>query len=297
MMRRTIVRILIFLLGSLVLAIVLYVLAALMFSTDLEKRLKFENDNYQETFAHIEDHIEMLEDAIAGLQYKDNDIYQQVFHANAPQVDPMGSLDVFFASDTIPDSKLSEYTDSKAEALLARTTAVDAAFGRILRTVSSEKYAYPPMRLPLENISYPQVGASLGQKINPFYKAYVFHSGIDFIVGRGTEVYAVADGVVGEGTTVSKTRGKVVEIVHRSGYSTEYHHLDDVFVRKGQNVRRGQKIGTVGMTGKSYAPHLHYEVRHEGTPLDPVNYIFASLTPDVYANMLFMAANTKQSMD
>ena len=295
--KKIIIRTLSFLLGTLAFTIVLYFVCSLFISTDLEKRLRAENRMYEEAFSHLWDHSEMLQDAIAGLQYKDNDIYGLVFHANAPQVDPMGSLDVYYASDTIPESRLASYTDSKADALLERTVAVDAAFGRILRTVASENYAYPPMRIPLDSVSYPQVGASMGQKINPFYKAFVFHSGIDFVVSRGTPVYATADGVVGEGTGHFRTLGNLVEIKHKSGYTTHYCHLDDMYVKRGQKVSRGQKIGTVGMTGKAYAPHLHYEVLKDGAHLDPVNYIFASVTPGEYANMLFMAVNTKQSMD
>ena len=88
-----------------------------------------------------------------------------------------------------------------------------------------------------------------------------------------------------------------MEIKHAGGYTTHYAHLDNVYVLKGQKVRRGQKIGTVGMTGKSYAPHLHFEVLRDGVHMDPVNYIFASVGPDEYANMLYMSVNTMQSMD
>ncbi len=68
-------------------------------------------------------------------------------------------------------------------------------------------------------------------------------------------------------------------------------------VKQGQNVRRGERIGAVGMTGSSFAPHLHYEVLYGGTPLDPINYIFGSVTPEEYTNMLYVAAATQQSMD
>ena len=122
--KKIIIRTLSFLLGTLAFTIVLYFVCSLFISTDLEKRLRAENRMYEEAFSHLWDHSEMLQDAIAGLQYKDNDIYGLVFHANAPQVDPMGSLDVYYASDTIPESRLASYTDSKADALLERTVAV-----------------------------------------------------------------------------------------------------------------------------------------------------------------------------
>ena len=111
--KKIIIRTLSFLLGTLAFTIVLYFVCSLFISTDLEKRLRAENRMYEEAFSHLWDHSEMLQDAIAGLQYKDNDIYGLVFHANAPQVDPMGSLDVYYASDTIPESRLASYTDSK----------------------------------------------------------------------------------------------------------------------------------------------------------------------------------------
>ena len=68
-------------------------------------------------------------------------------------------------------------------------------------------------------------------------------------------------------------------------------------MRAGQTVKAGQQIGTVGMSGRSFAPHLHYELRLDGRTLDPVNYFFGSVGPAEYANMLYMSANTQQSMD
>ena len=66
---------------------------------------------------------------------------------------------------------------------------------------------------------------------------------------------------------------------------------------QGQSVRKGARIACAGMSGNSYAPHLHYEVRRDSTVLDPLNYIFASVTPEEYTNMEYMARHTRQSMD
>ena len=152
------------------------------------------------------------------------------------------------------------------------------------------------MRLPLDGITYSQVGASTGMKMDPFYKAYVYHEGLDLIVTRGTPVKATAAGTVQKVQT-SKKLGKTVEVLHDGGYVTIYAHLESVQVRAGQKLQAGQKLGTVGMSGKAFAPHLHYEVRRDGEFLNPVNCIFASVTPDEYTNMLYMSVNTKQSMD
>lgn len=286
-----------YVLGTMALAIVVYLVFALVFNTDAERRLHRENRMYEKNWELLMQREQMLSGTIDGLQYKDAEIYDQVFHAVPPEVDPMSSLDMFYASDTIPAEKLSSYTRDKADSLLAKAARVDAAFGRILRTVAVEEFPLPPMQLPVEGLTYPQVGASIGQKINPFYKAYVFHGGLDIIMTRGTPVYATADGVVAPGTGTFRTLGNLVVIDHGNGYTTMYAHLDDVCVLRGEKVRRGQRIGSVGMTGSSYAPHLHYEVYKNGDQLDPMGFVFASVSPDEYANMLYMAANTMQSMD
>ena len=95
----------------------------------------------------------------------------------------------------------------------------------------------------------------------------------------------------------SKKSGSTVEITHEGGYVSVYAHLESRSVRRGQRVEAGQQIGTVGMSGRSFAPHLHYELHLNGRTLDPVNYFFGSVTPAEYANMLYMSVNTEQSMD
>lgn len=286
-----------YVLATLVLSVLAYGVFALVFSTDTERRLRMENKMLEKVLSDVSPREERLEDAITFLQHKDNDIYESVFHSDAPGMDPMAGLAVTFASDTIPVGKLAGYTAGKADALLSRVSGIEEAFRRAMIAVRDSADVLPPMLLPVKNLTYPQVGASKGQKINPFYKTYVFHSGLDLMVPRGADVFATADGVVSSTSSRSKSEGKVVEIRHNGGYVTRYTHLESVKVSAGQKVVAGQKIGTVGMTGNSISPHLHYEVHRDGVALDPAGYIFASVSPDDYVNMLFMAANTMQSMD
>ena len=118
----------------------------------------------------------------------------------------------------------------------------------------------PPMTNPLAGFSYARTGASVGDRINPFYKVKVFHGGLDLISQQGESVVAAADGVVKEVTHSTKGLGNVVTIDHGNGYLTRYAHLENTRVTKGQKLARGQNIGQVGMSGNSFAPHLHYEV-------------------------------------
>lgn len=274
-----------------------YGLIALFFNTRTERALKAETSRLDSLYRAVKPEEEQLGDVITGLQLKDAYIYEQMFHSEAPNVDPVGNLNQFFGSDTIPDVKLISYTTRKADELDARVCKVDSAFAVIASIVSAKGFVMPPMALPLKDISYTQVGATIGNKIQPFTKTMMEHSGLDIVAPRGEAIFAPADGVVSAASRSSKGQGNIVEISHPGGYLTRYEHLSDIYVRKGEHVQKGRRIASVGMSGSSFAPHLHYEILRDTLFLDPVNFIFASVTPDEYANMLFMAANTRQSMD
>ena len=88
-----------------------------------------------------------------------------------------------------------------------------------------------------------------------------------------------------------------IEIKHKNGYVTKYKHLGDILVRKGQKVKQGAVIGRVGVTGMSFAPHLHYEVWLNDQMMDPMNYYFGTVTPQMFMDMAVIVANTGQSLD
>ena len=282
---------------SLSLFIVIYLILSLVLSTDTEKRLRRENRQLEKVFAGIPEKQELLSESIEVLNWKDGRIYEEVFHTKAPAVDPVGQLEFLFGADTIPDGKIVTYTTRKADALMKTAVEVDAAFEKIYRTLGEKGFEMPPMSIPVKDVSYPQISASTGLRMNPFYKTEVVHHGLDIIVPQGSPVYAPADGVVENVVRSSKGEGNVITLYHAGGYTTRYLHLDEIFVEKGQRVKRGRKMATVGMSGGAYAPHLHYEVKLNGSFRNPVNYLFGSVDPDEYANFLFMSINTWQSMD
>ncbi|MDO9210121.1 MAG: M23 family metallopeptidase, partial [Deltaproteobacteria bacterium] len=98
------------------------------------------------------------------------------------------------------------------------------------------------------------------------------HRGMDISAPSGTMVVAPADGVVNFAGRESEY-GRLICLDHGHGYSTMFGHLKDLLVKTGDKVRKGQTIGTVGMSGNSTGPHLHYEVRIHGNPVNPVRYL------------------------
>lgn len=282
---------------SFALAVLYFVLFTLLVDTDFQKRIARENDFYEQLYPRMEYRQKLISDVILSLQQKDNDTYRNIFGADAPEMDPEQNLGMFTSSDTIPDSGYLRYTSRKSDALLKKAGAIESNFKEILRVCSFGPDSLPPLSLPLENVSYTQIGASVGTRVNPFYKVGVWHGGLDIIASQGEPVLSSGDGVVSAVTLSKKGLGNVVEITHPAGYVTRYCHLADVAVKRGQKVLRAQTIGTVGISGTLFAPHLHYEVLFRGKQCDPVNFFFASVDPDEYTNMVFMSGSTALSLD
>ncbi|MBM3221388.1 MAG: M23 family metallopeptidase [Candidatus Rokubacteria bacterium] len=121
-----------------------------------------------------------------------------------------------------------------------------------------------PQRLPLRS----GINSGYGPRLSPWTGRPEFHAGIDLAAGPGTPVQATQGGVVRfAGTAVGY--GESVVIDHGAGIESRYGHLQKVAVSRGQRVERGQLIGLSGNTGRSTAPHLHYEVLVDGRPIDP----------------------------
>jgi murein DD-endopeptidase MepM/ murein hydrolase activator NlpD len=119
------------------------------------------------------------------------------------------------------------------------------------------------------------VSSGYGLRSDPFTGGSAAHEGIDISTSRGEPVLATADGTVLVSGWAGEY-GRAIEIVHNDRYITLYGHLQETLVEEGQVVRRGDRVGLVGSTGRSTAPHLHYEVRVDGRTVNPLEYILES---------------------
>ena len=290
-------RILVFFVATASMAVLYYLVFALFFSTEQQQRLRDENRMYEKEYPELQRKEQLISDVIKGLRLKDDRIYEEIFSMSAPDLEPLSSVDFLKGMDSIPDTDIVIYAEKKLDKAVAAADVVEANFARIMQAVTDSGFVMPPMTNPLENFSFAQTGASVGEKINPFYKVPIMHNGLDMIAPSGAPVYAAADGTVRNVIRSRKGLGNVVEIDHGNGYVTRYAHLADVEVRKGRELKKGSRIGYVGVSGNSFAPHLHYEVMRDTLVLDPVNHLFASVGPDDYMNMLIMALSTGQSLD
>jgi murein DD-endopeptidase MepM/ murein hydrolase activator NlpD len=156
------------------------------------------------------------------------------------------------------------------ERLESEATSQEESLSELVKLLQSKKemLVHTPSIWPVHG----WVTSGFGFRTNPFTGLNQMHEGLDISNRIGTPVTATADGIVSD-TGKDFSHGNVVVISHGFGMTSRYFHLNKVFVRAGQKVKRGDKIAEVGTTGRSTGPHLHYEVRVNGIPVNPVRYI------------------------
>ena len=133
----------------------------------------------------------------------------------------------------------------------------------------------PPSLAGTGSVGWPVSGtitSPFGMRFDPVQHRYQLHSGLDIAAPQGTTISAAADGRVIYASWYGGY-GNAIIIDHGGGISTLYAHCSQIFVGVGQDVQRGQAIGAVGMTGDATGPHVHFEVRRDGKPVDPLGYL------------------------
>lgn len=277
--------------------ILYYVLFALFFDTAEEKHLIEEISQYESEISDIHRQSNLISDVIEGLHHRDNAIYEELFQTSPPGMEYGYEQSLGDQYRGVEEDVLVDMVDENLDMLIPRIETIEDNFRQIIERLNDSTLVMPPMHSPLGDFSYAQIGASVGNKINPFYKVPVAHNGLDIIAHSGEPVYVVSDGVVME---VKKSRtglGNQVAVDHGNGYVTRYAHLSDISVKKGRKVTKGTILGYVGISGNSYAPHLHYEVHRDTLVLDPVNHLFGSFGFGDFIKMKTMSVNTQQSLD
>ena len=161
---------------------------------------------------------------------------------------------------------------------------------------SQDRIDHIPAIQPVAENKLRAMASGYAYRTDPIYGTQKLHEGMDFSAPIGTEVYATGNGTVVKADW-DGSYGNLITIDHSYNYTTRYAHLSEILVKNGQRVKRGDLIGRIGNTGKSTGPHLHYEVRLNGAPQNPVNYYFLDLTPEQYEAMIHQAENAGHVMD
>ena len=289
--RRTVVKVFTFFTASLAFTVVYYVIYIQFFSTPKERILTREIDQMTENYSGLTEKLQLIEDVLADIQQRDSNIYRTIFESEpVPQTvlrAGFGGINRYEALEGYSNSELMLATTRRSEILLNQLRVQKKTMNEMLEKANerSEQLQFLPSIQPIENDDLTRTAAGFGMRMHPFYRIKSQHDGMDFAAPIGTSVRATGNGQVVEAQSLAGAQGVKVVIDHGYGFKTVYAHLDKFSVKKGQNVTRGDIIGTVGTTGLSTAPHLHYEVHKNGKPVDPINYFFSELTPASFARI------------
>lgn len=293
--------------GYLVFGVVFF--AALLFlqnliiETPLEKQLRAENKALTEHKVILSSMLSESNRQLKDLKQQDLSLYQKLFETQSPQA----THQVFPEREEILVSDANEFNESVTQLGDRFSELIQAArngnqfFGlnaRVDRTDIPELTATPSIA-PIPSFELEKLVSGFGVRINPFHKGKYQHDGVDIAAPRGTNVVATAPGkvLITKKSELVAGYGNYLEIDHGNGYITRYSHLEDIAVRTGQKIEKGQPIATIGSTGGSIAPHLHYEVIKNGVSLDPIKFFMEGISSEEYEQLVGLSKKQNQSLD
>ena len=273
------------------------------FDSPKEKMLNREIENMVFQYNQIKDKLNQISLVMADLQNRDDNIYRVIFEAepipNSIRKAGYGGVNRYEALKGYNNSDLIINTTKKLDQISKQLYIQSKSFDEIIELAKhkSEMLAAIPAIQPVSNKNLSRMASGFGPRIDPIYKTKKFHAGMDFSAKTGTPIYATGNGKIIRVRKSRKGYGNHVKIDHGYGYVTLYAHMQKYIVKKGQKVKRGEVIGYVGNTGKSVAPHLHYEVHKNGKKVNPVNFFYNDLTSEEYEKMIILSSQNNQSFD
>jgi murein DD-endopeptidase MepM/ murein hydrolase activator NlpD len=290
-LRYYLIRALIILPISLMAALGYYMLytEGLKLKTPRTVRLEREYNNAKSNLELLNRQIAQSGKKLEDLQVRDNSIYRNIF--GMEQIPPEVRNAGFGGTNRYP---YLEYSDNSG---LLMTTALN--FDKLMKKAYIQSKSFDdvervagqvgevaksiPSILPIpEDTKNFRWSGAFGYRKDPVYGDIRMHEGIDLTGAANSPVYATGDGKIEAIRYEYNGYGRYILVDHGFGYKTRYAHLNDALVYEGQLVKRGERIGLLGSTGKSTGAHVHYEVIYMGRPVNPYNYFNNNIASDDY---------------
>ena len=273
-----------------------------LYDSPLEALLKKENKLLLTQYDILRMELNQANNVLEDLIQRDENLYRAVFNADSI---PMSIRKSGFGGSNryehlrgLSNSELIVETTQKMDILKKQLYIQSNSLEELIgmgKDLENKIRCLPAIQ-PISNKDLRRTPSGYGRRTDPIYGDIRFHSGMDFPAERGTEIYATGDGIV-RYVAWKQGYGNCIIIDHGYDYETLYGHIDKYKVRAGQHVKRGEVIATVGNTGKSIAPHVHYEVFYKGKHVNPDKYFFQDLTPEDYDRMIQIANNQGRVLD
>jgi len=268
---------------AVVLGAFLFLSADLLSSYLYEKRLSEFKSNYTHVANNLKillNRLEQIDEQMNKIEDKDKAVRT---YAGMPEIDK--DIRKLGIGGRSLESK--RFSDNLAPAINKELAILEMDVEKISREVNLELTSYGSIydkvqediqrivRIPsIRPVEGGYLNSTYGYRVDPIDDVRRFHQGQDITVKTGTPIYAPADGIV-KRAYYAGGFGNHIKIDHGSGYTTLFAHLSKLKAKYGQKVKRGDIIGLTGNTGRSTAPHLHYEIHYYGTPKNPLDYFFS----------------------
>ncbi len=294
-----------FTLGSIISGLIglILLLNTNLLNTPRELSLQRESKNYELRFELLNKKMEQMEYVLGNIEDRDNNIYRLYFEANPIPEEQrkagFGGVNRYKSLEGFNNSEMIISTTERMDIIQKQMVIQSKSLDEITKLAEEKEklLAAIPAIQPVNNEELTRMASGFGWRSDPFTKARKMHRGMDFTAPKGTPIYASGDGVVKRVDNNASGYGKHIRIDHGYGYMTLYGHLSKYNVKRRQKVKRGDLIGFVGSTGRSEAPHVHYEVWKEGERINPINFYYGSLSAEEFENMLKYANQENQSLD
>ncbi len=304
--RNTFKKIVLFVLTSAVFGFLFFNIASQFYESPESRKLNRENEFLKLSIEESQKDVNDLVKVIKNVEERDNSIYRIYFDASPIAVEQresgFGGVNRYKDYDGFDSSKkvvaLKESVDKLKKRVAIQSKSLDEI--EELAKSKEELLVSIPAIQPVRNEDLTRMASGYGYRSDPFNKTRKFHYGMDFTAPRGTPVFATGDGVVDRADSNSSGYGNHIRIDHGFGYVSLYAHLREIKpynVRVGQRVKRGDIIGYVGSTGRSQAPHLHYEVFKDKERINPINFYYGNLTPEEFNLLLKASQQENISLD
>lgn len=303
-LRVKLLRFFVFVGATLFMAFVIILLAFRFIPSPQLKLAQMKYDKMVQNYETLSNQTQKLQDEMASLEKRDNEVYRSIFEAN-PLPD---SARVKLTEKKVELQKIAAINDEALGNELAKTLNninarikyQFASYNDIEKLIENqtEKLASIPAIQPVSNRDLNRIASGFGFRIDPVYGTPKMHKGLDFAAPQGTPIYATGDGRVKMAGFDESGYGNHVIINNGYGYETLFGHMVRIKVRSGENVKRGEIIGWVGNTGKSTGPHCHYEVHVNGREVNPVYFFYNDLSPEQFDRILKIASTgSAKSLD
>jgi len=275
---------------------------ALTLQSPEEKQLNDEKNKIEAQYQILERQFNEAQVVLNDLQERDNNLYRVILQAEPIPFSVRraiaGNADYYHQLLNMTNSEIVVNTTKELNVLKKQLYLQSKSYDELILLAKNKEtmLQHLPAIQPVLNKDLARMASGFGWRIDPIYHTQRFHEGMDFVAPTGTEIFATGDGTISRAGW-EQGYGNCVKISHGFGYETLYAHMSKIKVRIGQRVKRGDVIGLVGNTGKSTAPHLHYEVHYKGQIMNPQNYYFLDLSPEEYDRMVQMSNNSGQLLD